>query len=159
MNKKLAQQYWKENLKYLVILLSIWFTVSFGFGILLVDELNQIKIAGFKLGFWFAQQGSIYVFVLLIFVYISLMNRLDKKYNIQLLAKLLAKFKESEESFTCCQHIRFREIIPLCQFLNIKTIYTPHKRMNENSINGIRFIACPLYAVNFEDKDRNREYF
>ncbi|SVA04001.1 uncharacterized protein METZ01_LOCUS56855 [marine metagenome] len=82
MNKKLAQQYWKENLKYLVILLSIWFTVSFGFGILLVDELNQIKIAGFKLGFWFAQQGSIYVFVLLIFVYISLMNRLDKKYNI-----------------------------------------------------------------------------
>jgi len=82
MNKKLAQQYWKENLKYLVILLSIWFTVSFGFGILLVDELNQIKIAGFKLGFWFAQQGSIYVFVLLIFVYIYLMNRLDKKYNI-----------------------------------------------------------------------------
>ncbi|MBT4959775.1 MAG: DUF4212 domain-containing protein [Flavobacteriaceae bacterium] len=83
MNKKLAQQYWKENLKYLVILLSIWFTVSFGFGILLIDELNQIKIAGFKLGFWFAQQGSIYVFVLLIFVYISLMNRLDKKYNIK----------------------------------------------------------------------------
>tara|TARA_Y100000758_G_scaffold117228_1_gene82309 strand:+ start:371 stop:622 length:252 start_codon:yes stop_codon:yes gene_type:complete len=83
MNKRLAQQYWKENLKYLVILLSIWFTVSFGFGILLVDELNQIKIAGFKLGFWFAQQGSIYVFVLLIFVYISLMNRLDKKYNIK----------------------------------------------------------------------------
>ncbi len=82
MNKKLAKQYWKENLKYLVILLSIWFTVSFGFGILLVDELNQIKIAGFKLGFWFAQQGSIYVFVLLIFVYIYLMNRLDKKYNI-----------------------------------------------------------------------------
>ena len=82
MNKKLAKQYWKENLKYLVILLSIWFTVSFGFGILLVDELNQIKIAGFKLGFWFAQQGSIYVFVLLIFVYIYLMNRLDKKYNL-----------------------------------------------------------------------------
>ena len=82
MNKKLAHQYWKENLKYLVILLSIWFTVSFGFGILLVDELNQIKIAGFKLGFWFAQQGSIYVFVLLIFVYIYLMNRLDKKYNL-----------------------------------------------------------------------------
>ena len=83
MDKKLAQQYWKENLKYLFILLTIWFTVSFGFGILLVDELNQIKIAGFKLGFWFAQQGSIYVFVLLIFVYISLMNRLDKKYNIK----------------------------------------------------------------------------
>jgi len=83
MNKKLAQQYWKENLKYLVILLSIWFTVSFGFGILLIDELNQIKIAGFKLGFWFAQQGSIYVFIILIFVYIFLMNRLDKKFNLK----------------------------------------------------------------------------
>ena len=70
MNKKLAQKYWKENLKYLIILLSIWFTVSFGFGILLVDELNQFKIGGFKLGFWFAQQGSIYVFIILIFVYI-----------------------------------------------------------------------------------------
>ena len=77
MSKNLAQEYWKKNLKYLVILLSIWFTVSFGFGILLIDELNQIKIGGFKLGFWFAQQGSIYVFVILIFVYVFLMNRLD----------------------------------------------------------------------------------
>ena len=81
MSKNLAQEYWKKNLKYLVILLSIWFTVSFGFGILLIDELNQIKIGGFKLGFWFAQQGSIYVFVTLIFVYIGLMNKLDKKYH------------------------------------------------------------------------------
>ena len=80
MEKNLTDKYWKKNLKYLVILLSIWFTVSFGFGILLIDELNQIKIAGFKLGFWFAQQGSIYVFVTLIFIYIYLMNRLDKKY-------------------------------------------------------------------------------
>ncbi|MEC9195159.1 MAG: DUF4212 domain-containing protein [Bacteroidota bacterium] len=71
--------YWKTNLKYLVILLSIWFTVSFGFGILMVDQLNQIQVAGFKLGFWFAQQGAIYVFVILIFVYIYLMNRLDQK--------------------------------------------------------------------------------
>ena len=83
MDNKSAQKYWKQNLKYLIILLSIWFTVSFGFGILLVDELNQIKIAGFKLGFWFAQQGSIYVFVILIFIYIFLMNKLDKKYNIK----------------------------------------------------------------------------
>ena len=83
MDNKSAQKYWKQNLKYLIILLSFWFTVSFGFGILLVDELNQIKIAGFKLGFWFAQQGSIYVFVILIFVYIFLMNKLDKKYNIK----------------------------------------------------------------------------
>ena len=60
-------KYWKINLKYLIILLSIWFLVSFGFGILFVDILNQIKIKGFKLGFWFAQQGAIYVFVILIF--------------------------------------------------------------------------------------------
>ena len=82
MNKKLHKKYWKENLKYLAILLSIWFLVSYVFGILLVDQLNSIKIAGFKLGFWFAQQGSIYVFVILICVYIRLMNRLDKKFNL-----------------------------------------------------------------------------
>ena len=81
MSKNLAEEYWKKNLKYLLILLSIWFTVSFGFGIILIEELNQIKIGGFKLGFWFAQQGSIYVFVTLIFIYIYLMNRLDKKYH------------------------------------------------------------------------------
>jgi putative solute:sodium symporter small subunit len=61
--------------------LSIWFTVSFGFGILLADQLNQIRFGGFKLGFWFAQQGAIYVFVILIFVYIYLMNRLDEKFK------------------------------------------------------------------------------
>tara|TARA_B100000780_G_scaffold132808_2_gene93135 strand:- start:5987 stop:6241 length:255 start_codon:yes stop_codon:yes gene_type:complete len=76
------KKYWKENLKYLAILLTIWFVVSFGFGILLVEEMNTIKIGGFKLGFWFAQQGSIYVFVILIFVYILLMNKLDKKFNL-----------------------------------------------------------------------------
>ena len=71
--------YWKTNLKYLGVLLSIWFLVSFGFGILFVDFMNQFQIGGFKLGFWFAQQGSIYVFVLLIFIYVFLMNRLDDK--------------------------------------------------------------------------------
>ena len=81
MNNK--DTYWKTNLKYLVILLSIWFTVSFGFGIILVDTLNQIQMGGFKLGFWFAQQGAIYVFVILIFIYIYLMNRLDQKFNNQ----------------------------------------------------------------------------
>tara|TARA_B100000925_G_C21998800_1_gene470245 strand:- start:1154 stop:1408 length:255 start_codon:yes stop_codon:yes gene_type:complete len=81
MNKIKSEAYWKKNLKYLVILLSIWFSVSFGFGILLVDELNQIQFFGFKLGFWFAQQGSIYVFVILIFIYIYLMNKLDKNYR------------------------------------------------------------------------------
>ena len=74
--------YWKTNLKYLAILLTIWFTVSFGFGILLADVLNQYQMSGFKLGFWFAQQGAIYVFVILIFVYIYLMNRLDKKHDV-----------------------------------------------------------------------------
>lgn len=77
-----ATAYWKENLRYLAVLLSIWFVVSYVFGILLVEQLNTIKVGGFKLGFWFAQQGSIYVFVILIFVYVSLMNKLDKKYGV-----------------------------------------------------------------------------
>ncbi|MEM8584962.1 MAG: DUF4212 domain-containing protein [Bacteroidota bacterium] len=77
-----AKAYWKENLRYLFILLSIWFTVSYVFGIILVEQLNTIKIGGAKLGFWFAQQGAIYVFVVLIFVYMWLMNRLDKKYGV-----------------------------------------------------------------------------
>lgn len=80
--KNNEQQYWKTNLKYLTILLGIWFTVSFGLSILFVDDLDQYKIGGFKLGFWFAQQGSMYVFVVLIFVYVFLMNKLDKKYNV-----------------------------------------------------------------------------
>ena len=82
MKKRHQKKYWKTNLKYLAILLSIWFIVSFGCGILFVDELNTIRMGGFKLGFWFAQQGSIYVFTVLIFVYIRLMNKLDKKYNL-----------------------------------------------------------------------------
>jgi putative solute:sodium symporter small subunit len=81
-DKQKAKAYWKQNLKYLTILLSIWFLVSYVFGILLVEQMNSVKIGGFKLGFWFAQQGSIYVFVILIFVYIRLMNKLDKKFNL-----------------------------------------------------------------------------
>lgn len=76
-----AKAYWKENIRYLCILLLIWFSVSFGAGILLRESLDQYSLGGFKLGFWFAQQGSIYVFVLLIFVYVRLMNQLDKKYG------------------------------------------------------------------------------
>ncbi|NND78904.1 MAG: DUF4212 domain-containing protein [Maribacter sp.] len=76
-----ATAYWKENLRYLIILLSIWFLVSYGAGILFREALNEIRLGGFKLGFWFAQQGSIYVFVVLIFVYVRLMNKLDKKYG------------------------------------------------------------------------------
>ena len=75
-------KYWLENLKYLSILLLIWFIVSFGFGILLADYLNQFRLSGYKLGFWFAQQGSIYFFVILIAIYVWLMKRLDKKYNL-----------------------------------------------------------------------------
>ena len=76
------QQYWKKNLRYLFILLSIWFIVSYGCGILFADTLNTIKIGGFPLGFWFAQQGAIYVFVVLIFVYVVWMNRLDKEFDV-----------------------------------------------------------------------------
>ncbi len=78
-NKK---DYWKHNLNYLSILLSIWFFVSFLCGILFADFLNQFMLGGFPLGFWFAQQGAIYFFVLLIFIYVFLMNRLDKKYKV-----------------------------------------------------------------------------
>ena len=78
-NKK---NYWKQNLKYLTILLSIWFLVSFLCGILFADYLNQFMLGGFPLGFWFAHQGAIYFFVILIFVYVYLMNKLDKKYKV-----------------------------------------------------------------------------
>jgi len=76
------QKYWRTNLKYVGILLGIWFTVSYGFSILFVNELDKFRFSGFKLGFWFAQQGSIYVFVALIFVYVFLMNRLDRKFGV-----------------------------------------------------------------------------
>ena len=71
--------YWKANLKIVSCLLLVWFLVSFGFGILFSDWLDQFRIGGFKMGFWFAQQGSIYVFVILIFIYVYLMEKLDKK--------------------------------------------------------------------------------
>ncbi len=73
-----AEKYWKKNLQYLAVLLSVWFAVSFGCGILFVDALDTVRLAGYPLGFWFAQQGAIYVFVVLIFVYVLLMNRLDR---------------------------------------------------------------------------------
>jgi putative solute:sodium symporter small subunit len=76
------EEYWKRNLRLMAVLLAIWFTVSFVCGILLVEQLNEIVIAGFPLGFWFAQQGSIYVFVLLILVYAKRMDRLDVEYGV-----------------------------------------------------------------------------
>tara|TARA_B100002019_G_scaffold203219_1_gene176242 strand:+ start:125 stop:391 length:267 start_codon:yes stop_codon:yes gene_type:complete len=77
-----AAAYWKENVRLLMTLLVVWFVVSYGAGILLVDLLNQIPLGGYKLGFFFAQQGSIYVFVALIFIYVRKMNQLDRKYDV-----------------------------------------------------------------------------
>ena len=76
--------YWRANVRLLLALLCVWFAVSFGFGILWVDALNRVRIpgTGFPLGFWFAQQGSIYVFVVLIFVYVWAMNRLDARFDV-----------------------------------------------------------------------------
>jgi putative solute:sodium symporter small subunit len=76
------ERYWKKNLQTLALLLFIWFLVSFGFGILWVEELNTIRMGGFKLGFWFAQQGSIYSFVVLIFIYVIRMNALDREFKV-----------------------------------------------------------------------------
>lgn len=82
MPEQKLKQYWKRNLLYLFILLIIWFITAFLLSVVFVDELNTIRIGGFKLGFWFAQQGSIYIFIILIFVYVRLMNILDKKYDV-----------------------------------------------------------------------------
>jgi putative solute:sodium symporter small subunit len=77
-------EYWRRNLRYLVSLLTVWFVVSYGFGIVLAEPLNTVRLPGtsFPLGFWFAQQGSIYVFVVLIFVYVRLMNGLDREFDV-----------------------------------------------------------------------------
>ena len=77
-----AAQYWQANVKLLTLCLVIWFVVSYLFGIILVEPLNSIQIGGYKLGFWFAQQGSIYVFVILIFFYAARMNKLDRQFDV-----------------------------------------------------------------------------
>ncbi|WP_404401862.1 DUF4212 domain-containing protein [Idiomarina seosinensis] len=82
-NESDAKAYWKENLALMLKLLVVWFVVSYGFGILLVDVLNQITFFGFKLGFWFAQQGSIITFIVLIFLYVRGMAKLDNKYEVE----------------------------------------------------------------------------
>ena len=76
------EAYWKENIRLVTILLVIWFVVSYLFGILMVDQLNAVRIGGYKLGFWFAQQGSMYTFVVLVFIYAARMRALDKKYGV-----------------------------------------------------------------------------
>ena len=82
MHKENRLAYWRANLRLVAICLVIWFFVSYVFGVLLVEQLNAIRIGGFRLGFWFAQQGSIYIFVLLIFYYAWRMNRIDNKYDV-----------------------------------------------------------------------------
>ncbi|AFT69161.1 putative membrane protein [Alloalcanivorax dieselolei B5] len=82
MKEKNARDYWAANLRLIFSYLVVWFVVSYGFGILLVDQLNAIQFFGFKLGFWFAQQGSIYVFLILIVMYAHSMNKLDKKFDV-----------------------------------------------------------------------------
>lgn len=79
---KNTDSYWKANLRLMISLLVVWFLASFGCGILFVDYLNQFRLFGFKLGFWFSQQGSIYIFVSLIFVYVWRMNKLDKRFGV-----------------------------------------------------------------------------
>jgi len=83
MSDNSRKEYWQKNIKLVTWLLVIWFVVSFGFGIILVGPLNAISIGGYKLGFWFAQQGSIYVFVVLIFVYAKMIGNLDKEYGFE----------------------------------------------------------------------------
>lgn len=76
------KEYWQKNIRKVLTLLSVWFLVSYVFGILLVEQLNTIPLGGFKLGFWFAQQGSIYTFVALIWIYVRQMNKLDEEYGV-----------------------------------------------------------------------------
>lgn len=82
MTPEKREAYWKANIRILIICLTIWFVVSYGFGILLVEPLNAIQFGGFKLGFWFAQQGSIFAFLILIFFYAWRMNKLDREYDV-----------------------------------------------------------------------------
>lgn len=80
-SSKNVDQYWKKNIQIVSILLLVWFVASFGFGIIFVNDLDEISFFGFKLGFWFAQQGSILIFVAIIFIYIRLMKNLDQEFN------------------------------------------------------------------------------
>ena len=82
MNKKKAKEYWKENVFLIIKLLIVWFVISFGCGVLFVEQLNLIEINGVKLGFFMAQQGAIYLFIILIIIYIKKMSQIDKKYDV-----------------------------------------------------------------------------
>ncbi|MDP6903366.1 MAG: DUF4212 domain-containing protein [Verrucomicrobiota bacterium] len=92
------QAYWRENLRIMTYIMAIWFFVSFGCGILFVEQLNKINLGGFQFGFWMAQQGSIYVFVILIFIYVRMMNNLDKKYSFTEMEELQSDSGPEEEA-------------------------------------------------------------
>jgi putative solute:sodium symporter small subunit len=83
MGEKSREEYWRRNIKLVTLCMIVWFVVSFGFGILLVNPLNAISLGGYKLGFWFAQQGSMYIFVALIFFYSNRMGKLDKEFGVE----------------------------------------------------------------------------
>lgn len=82
-NEALKKAYWRDNLRIVAVLILVWATVSYGAGILFAEQLNTVQVGGYPLGFWFAQQGSIYTFVVLIFVYARLMARLDRRYGVE----------------------------------------------------------------------------
>ena len=82
MSGKNLEEYWQKNLRILAGLLAVWFIVSYGCGIIFADSLNGIRLGGYKLGFWFAQQGAIYFFIAIIYAYIYKMNKLDREYDV-----------------------------------------------------------------------------
>ncbi|MEX0963584.1 MAG: DUF4212 domain-containing protein [Pseudohongiellaceae bacterium] len=96
MSDSSAHSYWKANIRLVLSLLAVWFFISFGCGILFVDTLDTIRFGGFKLGFWIAQQGSIYVFVILILIYIRAMDKLDSKYNLESADEATAALEDSK---------------------------------------------------------------
>ena len=83
MTPEIRLAYWRANLRLVAMCIAVWFVCSYGFGVIFVEELNRIRIGGFRLGFWFAQQGSIYVFIVLIFFYAWRMNTLDRRYDMR----------------------------------------------------------------------------
>ncbi|MDG2141651.1 MAG: DUF4212 domain-containing protein [Gammaproteobacteria bacterium] len=100
MSDNSARSYWRSNIRIVLTLLSVWFFISFGCGILLVDTLDNIRFGGFKLGFWISQQGSIFVFVALIYIYIYLMDKLDNKYNFESSTSASTSDQAPEETIT-----------------------------------------------------------
>jgi putative solute:sodium symporter small subunit len=97
MSHSSANSYWKANIRLVLSLLSVWFFISFGCGILFVDALDTVRFGGFKLGFWIAQQGSIFVFVALILIYIRAMDKLDSKYDLDSSAESATPAQEESQ--------------------------------------------------------------